>query len=61
MISTIYYGESDIVVFWHIKLNSTAEKTHPRVAASSSPGLFPFFEGKALHGDEVGVAADQQT
>ena len=31
MISTIYYGESDIVVFWHIKLNSTAEKTHPQV------------------------------
>ena len=25
-------GKSDIV-FWHIKLNSTAEKTHPRVTA----------------------------
>ena len=32
MILTIYNGKSDIVVvfFWH-QLNSTAEKTHPRI------------------------------
>ena len=30
MILTIYNGKSDIIVFWD-KLNSTAEKTHPRV------------------------------
>ena len=29
IISKIYNGKSDIVVFWH-KLDSTAEKTHPR-------------------------------
>ena len=30
MILTIYNGKSYIVVYWH-KLNSTAEKTRPRV------------------------------
>ena len=43
MILTIYNGKSDIVVLWHIELNSTAEKTHPRVTTDQqSKGCLKF-------------------